>query len=127
MSQQALADAVGVGRFTISRAENGSCSNILGKRIAQALQVLPETLLYDEKNHAIPPDGLAVTPAERQVLVGLRDLDPLGKRMVLRLVSELAAGASHMAAVASVLSMLDPAAEKPAPPPPPAPLPDLPG
>lgn len=113
MTQDMLADKVGVCRNSIVRAEHGECSDKLARKIAGACGVLVENLMYDEKAHAIPPDGMALTGAERQVLVGMRDLDLLGKKLVLRLVVELASGESPVAALAACLSMTQPAREEP--------------
>lgn len=95
LTQDALAAAVGCARNTISRAELGeACSDGLGLRIANALGVDPESLLYDERQHAMPPDGLALTAPEQQAIAGMRSLDVDGRRLVLHLIAELAAGAA---------------------------------
>lgn len=115
-TQDMLAEKVGVCRNSIVRAENGECSDKLARKIADACGVLVENLMYDEKAHAMPPDGMAITGAERQVLVAMRELDLLGKKLILRLAMELASGESPVAALAACLQMTQPARVEPEPP-----------
>lgn len=108
LKQQGLADLMGVSRNTIIRAEGGECSEKLGRRIADALGVLAESLMYDESKHAVPPEGLAITGAEKQLLVGFREMDLLCKKVVLRFVTEVVSGEAPVAALAMCLRMCVP-------------------
>lgn len=116
MTQQQLADAIGCHRNSIMRAEDGDCSVKMGNQIAEALAVEPESLMYDEAKHATPEALLAITASERAIVTAYRGLDLSGKKLVLRLVTELAAGEDPVRALSACLQQaIPPATPEPRP------------
>lgn len=103
LTQPALAKLCGCSRNSISNAERWQCSERLGRLIAEALDIEPESLMYDESKHAAPSAELAITASERSLLTGYRGLEREQKRAILRIVTDLLAGEPMAAALGKAL------------------------
>lgn len=86
LSQQALGDAVGTSKMTISDLERGSMqlTQDYMRRIAQALGVVPADLLPAQDN----PEGLSIE--ERELIERLRLATPEQREQVHRVADVIA-------------------------------------
>lgn len=85
LSQQSLADLVGVSKPTISDLENGkmTLTQDYMRRLARALHVLPCDLLPLSDN----PDALSTE--ERMIIERLRAADPMQRAQVAQMINIL--------------------------------------
>ncbi len=92
LTQEGLAQAVGVSRSAVAQWETGRAGQISGNltRVAQALGVGVEWLLYGNAKHE---SALAVTGDEWAMLRLYRACGPADRQLLLRTARRLAAAA----------------------------------